>query len=241
MADLVDPPPERKPEGEAWDETEFDHFLTAAAAYDYYEFYSTLAFTGARRGEVLGLTWRDVDLKITLPKISIHRTAYELDNGQWSFEKPKTKRSFRDIPLPINLALLLGQLREQKEANAKCCGRDFSEDAFIFERPDGTLPDPHYLSKEFRRIVEKANLKRIRLHDLRHTYATLQRKAKQPIETISRVFGHASALVTLKIYDHWEGEFRAPADTMDQILEKASQNDNEGAFVRNSLEEGKGV
>ena len=241
VADLVDAPPERKPESKTWDEAEFDRFFTAIAGSDYYEFYSTLALTGARRGEVLGVTWRDVDLDIASPKLSIRRTAYRLDNGQWRFEEPKTDRSRRQIPLPINLALLLGQLREQKQAIAKWSGQEFSEDDFVFARPDGSLPDPHYLSKVFQRIVKTAGLKRIRLHDLRHTYATLQRKAGQPIEAISRVLGHASALVTLKIYDHWEGEFRAPAEAMDQILEKASQNQNGGAFVRKTLEEGEGV
>jgi len=241
VADLVDAPPGRKPESKTWDEAEFDRFFTAIAGSDYYEFYSTLALTGARRGEGLGVTWRDVDLDIASPKLSIRRTAYRLDNGQWRFEEPKTDRSRRQIPLPINLALLLGQLREQKQATAKWSGQEFSEDDFVFARPDGSLPDPHYLSKVFQRIVKTAGLKRIRLHDLRHTYATLQRNAGQPIEAISRVLGHASALVTLKIYDHWEGEFRAPAEAMDQILEKASQNQNGGAFVRKTLEEGEGV
>jgi len=241
VADLIDPPPERKPEGKFWDEVEFDSFLTAAAGSEYYEYFSTVALTGARRGEALGLTWRDMDLDIVSPKISIRRTVYKLDSGQWRFEEPKTDRSRRDIPLPVSLALLLQRLREQKEANAKWCGREFSEDEFVFTRPDGSLPDPHYLTKIFRRIVERAGLRIIRLHDLRHTYATLQRSAGQPIEAISRVLGHASALVTLKIYDHWEGDLRAPADTMDQILEKASNRNNKGAFVRNSLEEGEGI
>jgi len=241
VADLVDPPPERRPEGKTWNEVEFDHFLTAAAASDYYEFYSTLALTGARRGEVLGLTWRDVDLDISSPKISVRRTAYKLDSGEWRFEEPKTDRSRRDIPLPVSLALLLMRLREQKQAIAEWRGQEFSEDDFVFSRPDGSLPDPRYLSKVFQRIVKITGLKRIRLHDLRHTYATLLRKDGQPIETISKVLGHASALVTLKIYDHWEGEFRAPADIMDQMLERASQNQNGGAFVRNTLEEGEGV
>lgn len=230
VADLVDAPPERKPGGKTWDEAEFDRFFTVIAGSDYYEFYSTLALTGARRGEALGVTWRDVDLDITSPKLSIRRTAYKLDNGQWRFEEPKTDRSRREIPLPINLALLLGQLREQKQAVSEWSGQEFSEDDFIFARPDGSLPDPHYLSKVFQRIIKTAGLKRIRLHDLRHTYATLQRNAGQPIEVISRVLGHASALVTLKIYDHWEGTFRAPADAMDQILEKASQKQNGEAF-----------
>jgi len=120
--------------------------------------------------------------------------------------------------LPVSLALLLRQLREQKEANAEWCGREFSENDFIFAWPDGSLPDPRYLSKAFQRIAQKAGLKRIRLHDLRHTFATLLQAAGVPIEVISKVLGHASVLVTLKIYDHWEGELRAPDDAMDQIL-----------------------
>ena len=119
VAELVDPPPGRKPESEIWNEVEFDHFLTTAADSDYYEFYSTLALTGSRRGEALALKWGDVDLDVTSPKISIRRTAYKLDNGQWRFEEPKTKRSRRDIQLPISLSLLLSPLREQKKANAE--------------------------------------------------------------------------------------------------------------------------
>ena len=237
-ADLADPPMARKAESEVWDEVELNHFLTAAADSEYYEFFSTLALTGARRGEVLGLTWHDVDLDVTAPKLYIRRTAYKLDNGQWRFEEPKTKRSRRVLALPIALALLLMRLRGQQQAAAEWYGHEFSEKNFLFTRPDGLLPDPRYLSKIFRQIVERAKLKRIRLHELRHTYATLQRKAGQPIETISKVLGHANELVTLTVYDHWEGEVRAPADVIDQMLERQSQNQNGGAFVRNSLEEG---
>jgi len=241
VAELVDLPPGKKPESEVWNDVELDRFLTAAANSDYYEFYSILALTGTRRGEALALKWSNVDLDVTLPKISIRRTAYKLDTGQWRFEEPKTKRSRRDIQLPISLSLLLSQLWEQKNANAEWCGREFSEDDFVFARPDSSLPDPRYLSKVFQQIVQGAGLKRIRLHDLRHTYATLLRAAGVPIEAISKALGHASVLVTLKIYDHWEGEPRASADAMDQILEKLSGNKNEGAFVRNTLEEGEGI
>ncbi len=237
----TDPPPAREYEVETWDEVELDSFLTAAADSEYYEFFSTLALTGARRGEGLGLQWNDADFNITSPTLHIRRTAYKLENGQWRYEKPKTKRSDRIIALPISLVLLLQQRREQKEANAKWCGQEFSENDFMFARPDGSLPDPRYLSKVFQRIVQRAGLKRIRLHDLRHTFATLLRASEVPIEVISKVLGHANVLVTFKIYDHWEGELRAPADAMDQILEKQSVNQNKKAFVRNTLEEGKGV
>ncbi|GAI73287.1 unnamed protein product, partial [marine sediment metagenome] len=90
-----------------------------------------------------------MDLDISSPKISIRRTAYKLDNGEWRFEEPKTDRSRRDIPLPISLALLLMRLREQKQAIAEWRSQEFSEDDFVFSRPDGSLPDPRYLSKVF--------------------------------------------------------------------------------------------
>jgi len=240
-ADLADAPPARKADSQVWDESEFDRFLTVAAESAYYEFFSTLALTGARRGEILGLKWGDVDLDMIAPKLCIRRTAYKLDNGEWRFEEPKTKRSRRVVDMPISLALLLQRLRERQRGTAEWRGRELSTDDFVFVRPDGSLPDPRYLSKVFGRIVSRAGLRRIRLHDLRHTYATLLRKAGQPIEAISKVLGHASGLVTLAIYDHWEGEARASADIMDQMLERASQNHEKGAFIRNSLERGEGT
>jgi len=237
VADLADPPAAKKAETEVWDMDELDLFLTAAAKSDHYELFATLALTGMRRGEALGIRWRDMDLNIASPKVSICRTVYKLGKDDWRFEEPKTKRSRRVVALPISLALLLQQLRERQEANAQWYGRRLSEDDFIFSREDGTLPDPRYVSKVFKRVVQNTGLKPIRLHDLRHTYATLQRKAGQPIEVISRVLGHASEMVTLTVYNHWEGDLRAPADTMDLMLEKASQKKDENALVRHSLEE----
>jgi len=239
-AELADPPAARLPETEVWGMEELDHFLTAAANSEFYAFFATMALTGLRRGEALGLKWDDIDLNKESQNIAIRRTAYKIGK-EWQLTEPKTKRSRRVIALPVTLAMLLGYFRERKKTNAEYFGRELSENDFIFTFQDGTLPDPRYVSKVFRRIVENAGLKRIRLHDLRHTYATLQRKAGQPIEVISRVLGHASEMVTLTIYNHWDGELRAAADAMDLMLEKTSQDENEEAFVRNTLEDNQGV
>ena len=77
------------------------------------------------------------------------------------------------MALPLSLAMLLRHWRERQEANAEYFGWQLSGDDFVFTREDGTLPDPGYVSKIFRRIVKDAGLKRIRLHDLRHTYANI--------------------------------------------------------------------
>ena len=237
VSELCDPPPARKAGFQVWDETEIDRFLTAAAESRYYELYSTLLSTGARRSEAIGLKWSDVDLHNDFPKICIRRTAYKLDNGEWQFEPPKTKRSRREIDMPYSLLLLLRRVREQQEANSEWAGRKFSKDEFVFARPDGTLPDPPRVSKMFNQLIKRVGLKRIRLHDLRHTYATLQRKYGVPIEAISKVLGHASEIVTLTIYDHWEGESRAAADTFDTILENISKQRD----VRKMLENEEGI
>ena len=240
VAELADPPAARKAETEVWNMEELDRFLTAAADSEFYALFATGALIGTRRGETLGVKWNDMDLNNTSPTLSIRRTAYKIGK-EWRYEEPKTKRSRRIVALPLSLAMLLRHWRERQEANAEYFCGQLSGDDFVFAREDGTLPDPGYVSKVFRRIVKDAGLKRIRLHDLRHTYATLQRKAGQPIEVISRALGHASEMVTLTIYNHWQGEIRAAADTMDLMLEKISQNENEKAFVRNPLEVDKEV
>ena len=239
MADLADPPRAQPYEAKTWDEANLDHFLTAVASSEYASYFAlmaTTALTGGRRGEGLGIKWGDVDWSKDTPKLHISRTVYKLDNGEWQIMPPKTKRSNRIIDIPFSLMLLLRRLKEQQEANAVWAGRKFSDDEFIFASLDGTLPDPHHVSKVFKQIVERVGLKRIRLHDLRHTYATLQRKYGVPIEAISKVLGHASEIVTLTLYDHWEGESRAAADTFDTILENISKQRD----VRKMLEEGDG-
>ncbi len=241
VADLADPPPARKAETKVWNEQQFDGFLTAAGRGPYYTLLATLACTGVRVSEGLGLQWGDLELHGDPPTLHVRRTAYRLDGGQWRFEQPKTPRSRRDIVLAGALALLLCRWREQQEATAEWAGREFRETDFVFTRPDDTLPDRHHVGKIFHAIVEQAGLPRIRLHDLRHTYATLLRKYGRSIEEISKVLGHASEVVTVTIYSHWKGESQAVAETMDSILEKAEKNRTKEAFVRNSLEEGEGV
>ncbi|MFC1958497.1 tyrosine-type recombinase/integrase [Chloroflexota bacterium] len=244
VADLADPPQAKTYEANTWNEAELDLFLTAVASSEYSGYFAllaTTALTGGRRGEALGIRWGDIDWDKDAPKLHIRLTVYKLENGEWQYMPPKTRRSNRVIDIPISLMLLLRRLKEQQEAHAEWIGRQFTEDDFAFMRADGTLPDPRYVSKVFRHIVEQAGLPRIRLHDLRHTFATLLRKHGRSIEEISQALGHASEAVTATVYNHWKGNSRAVADTMDQILENAGENENKKAFVRNSLEEGEGI
>ena len=130
VAALADPSPAKKAENRVWDEHQFDTFLTAAGQTKYYELLATLATTGLRVSEGIGLQWRDLDLHGNPPTFHIHRTAYRLDTGQLRLEEPKTPRSRREIVLPLALALLLSRCREQQQAVAEWSGREFQETDF---------------------------------------------------------------------------------------------------------------
>ena len=205
----------------------------------YYLYYHTLMLTGLRRSELLALKWRDLDLD--LASVYVAHSLHRLDNGTVIIKGPKTPSSRRMVDLPPSLALLLRQHREGQQLQRVIFGWNLEDDDFVCSRMDGTSLNPNTVSHTFSKIVARAGLSHLRLHDLRHTYATLQRKAGQPIEVISRVLGHASEMVTLTIYNHWEGDLRAPADTMDLMLEKASQKQDEKTLVRNPLEDDEGI
>jgi integrase len=124
--------------------------------------------------------------------------------------------------------LALRRLREHREADAEYYGRIFSEDDYIFARPDGTLPDPIHISRVFKIIVSKAGLKPIRLHDLRHTHATLMLKAGIHPKVVSERLGHANIGITMDIYSHvLPGLQEAAAEKFDRIFEVADNEKTE--------------
>lgn len=220
----ADPPKQIRPTMEVWNEGELACFKEAARkdAHDYSPIYHTLDATGARIGEVLGSQWRDLNLHLDSPKWSVQRTVKKRDNGEWLINPPKTKKARRSIVLPSSLVLVLRRLREQREADAEYWGKKFNEDDYVFIRPDGKLPDPHHISKVFKNIAVKAGLKPIRLHDLRHTHATLLLLAGVHPKIVSERLGHASVAITLDIYSHvLPGMQEAAAVIFDTMMTKA--------------------
>jgi len=185
-----------------------------------------LSGTGARIGEVLGCQWRDLSVHTKSPKWSIQRTAYKRDNGEWLINKPNSRKARRLIDLPQSLVLVLSRLREQREADAEYFGWTLDENDFIFIRPDSTLPDPHHVSRVFKEIAIKAGLNPIRLHDLRHTHATLLLLAGIHPKIVSERLGHASIQITLDTYSHVApGLQQAAAKRFDDIVHGFYENE----------------
>jgi len=150
--------------------------------------------TGLRRGEALALQWKDVDLD--QGELRVWRTWGKV-NGKGSFTSPKTRAARRVIPLPHGLRERLRSLRDQLLERLT---PEALNEVFIF---GGDRPfDPDAFNHYLRRLANRAGLGRIRVHDLRHTWATLALSRGIPLEVVSQRLGHASPNVTLGIYRH---------------------------------------
>lgn len=200
VAALADPPRVRRRSAmTVWDVGQLRQFLAEIEDHPLGVAFHLAAHTGMRRGEVLGLQWRDVDLDAA--RLSVHQAvtnvAYEKRLGD-----VKTETGRRTVDLDERTVEVLRGWRETQQAEHKLTGRRWTPDAFVFARPDGEPIHPDYVSQCFDRHLAKSSLPRIRLHDLRHTHATILLKAGVPVKVVSERLGHSSPAFTMTVYQH---------------------------------------
>lgn len=205
-----------------------------------YKVYFNLAILGGfRRGELIALTWKDIDF--TEKTISINKSASKVSKkeGGQVIKETKTKASNRTIKMPDQCFDLLQRWKvEEKELSfilgskwEGYRGKDFDKNHVFIQLDNGQMMNLDTPSHKFKRIIELYNsscnneedkLPMIRLHDLRHTSATLLISAKEDIETISHRLGHSKASVTMDVYGHWMKETdEKAADTMGKLFASA--------------------
>lgn len=163
------------------------------------------ALTGLRRGELLALKWSDIDFNNNTVKIS--KSLTKTEKG-WAVSKTKTPESVRLIPLSKSAIKIL---HDQKEIT-----RDKS---VIFATIKGKMINPNYLTHTLNGLLTKADLPKIRVHDLRHSYASILHGANTDHKTIQALLGHADIQTTLNIYVHSDDKNKKKAaQTMDDLL-----------------------
>ncbi|MFP3882941.1 MAG: tyrosine-type recombinase/integrase [Actinomycetota bacterium] len=181
-----------------WTPAELKHFLELIEGHRLRAAFHLLAMTGARRGEVAGLRWIDVDLEGT--RITI-RQALNSVNGEVYASSPKSSRG-RTIDLDRRtVEVLRHHLEDQETRGERYVNRDGGK-GYVFRARDGSRINPTSLTSTFRWLVDESDLPRIRLHDLRHTHASIAVKAGVPIGVVSERLGHASPEFTLHRYSH---------------------------------------
>jgi len=175
--------------------------------------------TGLRQGEALGLRWGDIDLDKA--KVSVHRTLkYTPVLGHY-LKKPKTKASRRTLPLSIEAVTALKAHQDQQAGEVKRTpGFSNSNDLVFCDRAGGFIDAHNLVRRDFARWLEKAEVRRITWHSLRHTAATMMLgDPLVSIMTVSKMLGHRHASTTLNKYGHvLEEDLRSAADAMDAVM-----------------------
>jgi integrase len=199
--DSVDPPRRRRRDMHVWDEEQVRLFLAEARrSSQHYCLYLTAILTGMRQGELLGLRWSDIDF--VLGTASIQQTIYRL-GGTILFKEPKTAGGRRSVALP---APLIDALREHKLGQAqmqRALGIEYENHGLVFCQPNGKPLHAHNIAqRDFRRVIKRAHLPRIRFHDLRHTHATQLLRAGVHPKVVQERLGHSTPAFTLAVYSH---------------------------------------
>jgi integrase len=179
------------------------------------------ASTGARRGELLALRWIDLDLE---KRTATPKRGIVLADGALIEQGTKTHQS-RTISLDPETVRLLTEHRARKLALAHNLGADFADDCFVFsDAADCQVPlRPDSISRTFRAVCERAGVRGVRLHDLRHYVATRLLTAGIDPRTVAGRLGHRNASTTLDVYAQFVPEADEwAADVLATILEKAN-------------------
>ena len=223
-ADAVKPPKVQRQEIRTMSESDIHIFLEFAKSTSYYALFFMALFTGMRRSELLALRWSDVDL--ILCQLSVTRALHHLQDGSLIFRQPKTAKGRRLISLSPSTTTLLREHREQQEEMRQALGSTLTEDDLVFCHVDGKPLLPNSVSHAWTKLASRTGLKGIRLHDARHTHASLMLKQGIHPKIVQERLGHASIQITLDTYSHvTPGLQQAAANRFDDIVHGVSENE----------------
>ena len=191
-------------------------FIEATAGDRYQPLFIVALSIGVRRGEALGLRWKDVDLeKGTL----ILKQAIQRVEGNLKAVELKTHASHRSINLPAITVAALRRQRVQQNEDRLLAGSTWKNMGLVFTSKVGTPVDPRNYKRALDRALQRAGLAHIRIHDMRHTAASIMLAQNISPKVISEILGHARVGITLDVYSHlYEPMRQEAAAKMDQVL-----------------------
>ncbi len=203
---FVDPPRPQPRRQTVLAPSQLNELLAVAAETPLYALFAIGAYTGLRRGELLGLRWENVDLENG--KIRVEEM-FQRVKKQDITKPPKSNAGVREVPLLHEAIRILKSLRKRNPHD------------LVFCKPDGSRYDPSYVTHKFSEIAAKAGF-RMRLHDERHTFATLLQASGVDLKTVQAILGHE--------------EYTTTADGYTQVLEEVKRNAVKalGRTVRNA-------
>lgn len=200
-ADAVDAPRYQRVDMNIMDEADIEKILNYARSTQYYPVFYLAIFTGMRRSEFCALKWGDVDLM--LGQISVSRSIHQLKDNTLIFRPTKTVKGRRTIALTPSTSMMLRAHRERQEAlRMELSGKPLNDNDMVFCHGDFTPLKPDSVSGAWAELAERAGMGQVRLHDCRHSHASILLKQNIHPKIVQERLGHATISTTLDIYSH---------------------------------------
>lgn len=215
-ASLVDKPRVPRAKSARLTEAEAKQLLAALEGDRLQALYVTAMMTGLRRGELLALKWQDVDLDTGM--LRVRGTLMRL-NGELRISEPKTEKGKRTLKLARVTLQALRAHRARQQAEQMMAGRRWQDNDLVFPTTLGTAYEPRNLNRHFNALLERAGLRHVRLHDLRHSFASLLESKGVSLKTLSTVMGHSTIGITGDLYVHpYDESLGKVADVIDDMF-----------------------
>jgi integrase len=224
-----------RPAVAVWTPQQAGAFLDAAMSHRLYPLYHLIAYRGLRRGEAVGIRWSDMQLEAGNLRITqqVVQLGWETEIGQ-----PKTDSGERPVSLDAATVQVLRRWRERQDTERAATHGAWQDTGLVFTHEDGSQLHPDYVSDTFQRIAEEAGLPPIRLHDLRHTAASLALQAGVPMKVVSEQLGHSSLGITADTYTSvLPAVAQAAAEAVAGIVPRRERNNAEEIAAKRSPRE----
>jgi integrase len=229
VAQLVELPQYKPKEITPWTTAEASVFLEVSQAHPFYAAFQLLVLYGLRRGEMLGLRWRDIrfDEGEILIRQQVQRVGRELLVGP-----VKTDSGKRDLPLLGSVRGPLDAHRDAQSQRRAALGSKWrgagDETELVFTTAKGTPIEPRNFNRSFWTVCQANGIRVIRPHHVRHSLGTRLKELGVPVKDAQAILGHASVLTTMEIYQHDDMASRTAALTkVENVFEKALDKENE--------------
>ena len=218
--DAVEPPKAVKKEARYWTPEEAAQFLEAIQEDRLYALFYVALGTGLRRGELLGLRWQDVDLNEG--RLTVRQEIVRKSKGTL-VKAPKTEKSRATISLSRGVVEVLKKHKARQAQERLLMGDQYHDGGLVFTTFEGKPLDPSYISGDyFGKLIEKAKVRKINFHALRHTHATILASQGVPLKVVSERLRHSSVAITGDIYSHVFAQMdREAADSFDAAMQAA--------------------
>jgi integrase len=196
---LVKRPANKGSERTVWEADQIAAFLTTSDANRIGGAWR-LSLSGLRRGEVLGLTWKDIDFDKA--EVFVHASRVMVGSRAVLQPDTKTNSSVRTVPLTPDALTALGLMRTQQSQERLMAGSAYDDCGLVVVNALGTPVKPRWYSDTFKMLSAQAGVPVARLHDARHAYGSHLLHQGVSIALVSLVMGHASVEITARIYAH---------------------------------------